>query len=1307
MAKAPKTPAEEVPIVSSGGINDRNIVTEMRKNYIDYSMSVIVARALPDVRDGLKPVQRRIIYVMERLGIRYNTKHKKSAQTVGEVLGKYHPHGDVAVYDALVRMAQDFSMRFPLVDGQGNFGSIDGDSAAAMRYCVVGSALVATDKGLIPIKDISTKEDISISVLSKDRKIHTASKWFDSGIHPTKKVTTQQGFRIQGTGNHPLLTWTTDKFTGKPGYEWKLLQDITTDDILVLDRSNVLWPKEEFSTKRYFPKDMNPRVEKKVLPKTITTELAFVLGSLIAEGTLNKEWELEFCTNDTVWIAEFTRCWKQVFPDTRLHEFHKQPNSYGKHPYTTLEIHSHFVIQFLRNIGLARNKSKERTIPFSILQSPKHVAAKFLQGYFEGDGSISASTKMIELSCCSISENLIDQLHILLLQFGILATKRYDKYKNTHKLYLRGQKNYQLFREQIGFYSLRKTTKLDEVLGHMMKDASLLDYVPFLKDYVYSNIDISRSYTQVREFVRKHNFDRYTTMQEHHEVITDAMRPERLPEVQSLFEELLANRYIFDKVASIEEAEPAQVYSLRVDSDCHSFVANGFINHNTEARLSKIADELTKDLDKDTVAFGDNYDGTVKEPTVLPSVIPNLLLNGAEGIAVGMATKIPPHNMEEVLSALSFMIEKHIQATDLSTLVTNELVQAGFSSSASTEELVKFVKGPDFPTGAVIYDKKEIQNIYALGKGKALMRAVAKIEETKNGRFQIIVTELPYQVNKARLITKIAELVKNGRIEGISDLRDESARGDIRVVVEVKREGNANTILNLLYKYTEMQTTFNANILALVDGEPHVLTLKTILELFITHRQVIIIRRTEYELRIAKARAHILEGLLIALDHLDEVIRTIRESETQEIAKVNLIEKFELDDIQATAILDMQLRRLAALERQKIQDEYAEIMKRIKEWEALLRNPIKILETINDEFKALREAYPSPRRTKVVAGRPGEFSEEDLVKPENVIITLSTNGYIKRIPSDTYKTQNRGGKGVIGMVTKESDAVAHVIRANTHDDILFFTNKGKVYQVKAYDIPEFSRAAKGQAIINIISIEPGELVTSILTKSKEGFMEDEQEIQEGEEATERHGQNYEYLLMATKNGTVKKTKIEEYEGIRKNGVIGIKLEKDDELVWVKPTTGKSDVVLVTNNAQSIKFNEKDIRETGRASMGVRGIKIKGKGNQLIGMDVVRKDEGFVFVVSTKGYGKMTKLTDYAIQGRGGQGILTARVNDRTGDVVSMRIMDHPDKELLIISRKGQAIRMPIKDIPILGRQTSGVRLIKLDQEDRVAEVECI
>lgn len=740
----------------------------------------------------------------------------------------------------------------------------------------------------------------------------------------------------------------------------------------------------------------------------------------------------------------------------------------------------------------------------------------------------------------------------------------------------------------------------------------------------------------------------------------------------------------------------------------------------TEARLHKNALGILEDLDKNTVKFVPTYDGSYNEPELLPSRIPHLLLNGAEGIAVGMATKIPPHNLTELTDALLDLIERGNKAehvpSDFSYLDNLKTVEdldgldpkrfPEFFSEVSVDDLMKFVKGPDFPTGAEIYDVASMKQMYATGKGKVTMRAVAVIEEKKGGKFQIVITELPYQVNKARLVTKIADLVKDKKIEGVADLRDESNKLGIRVVVELKRDGKPNTILNKLFKFTEMQSNFNANMLALVDGEPRTLTLKRILELFIQHRQEIVIKRSEYDLAKAREREHILEGLMIALDNLDDVIETIRNSKDADVARTNLMKKFSLSEIQAQAILDMQLRRLAALERQKIEDEYKAIKKTIAELLTLLSTPQKILDMIVDEMNEIKEKYGDDRRTKVFKNRVGEFNEEDLVAQEDVIVTVTEQGYIKRMKENTYTVQKRGGVGKKGMNTKDDDAVSHIFICNTHDDILFFTNRGKVYSKKVYDIPEYGRTARGQAIVNLIDIDQAELVTSILTKSSEGKIMDEDAIQEEEGKTET--QEYNYLFMATKKGMVKKTKMDEYDNIRNNGLIAIKLADDDELIWVRPTTGNNEVLLVTNYGKSIRFNEEDVRDTGRATMGVKGINMKkGEKNEVIVMDVVRRKEDLVLTISDHGYGKITPLSDYPTQNRGGQGVFAARVTDKTGNLATARIIDHPAKELLIVSEQGQVVKIPTNNLPERNRQTVGVRLMKLKKNDNITAIAII
>lgn len=682
----------------------------------------------------------------------------------------------------------------------------------------------------------------------------------------------------------------------------------------------------------------------------------------------------------------------------------------------------------------------------------------------------------------------------------------------------------------------------------------------------------------------------------------------------------------------------------------------------TEARLAALADELLRDISKNTVDFVDNYSGTTKEPVVLPSVIPNLLLNGASGIAVGMATQIPPHNLGEVADALIYMIE-HPDAT--------------------VEDLIQFVKGPDFPTGGSIYDQTEILAAYGTGKGRIVMRAKAEIDETPQGKMQIIVSELPYQVNKATLIARIAELVKDKKLEGIADLRDESDRKQmVRIVFDLKRDAKPQALLNSLYKYTAMQSVFNVNIVALVDGVPHLLTLKHILKEFIKHRQTIVIRRSKFELAEAKAREHILEGLKIAVDSIDAVIETIKKSRDADEAKKNLMVKFKLTEIQSIAILDMQLRRLAALERQKIEDELKLIRELIAYLEDLLAHPEKILKVIKDELLKIKEKYADDRKTRVYKQKVGEFSEEDLVPNEVTIVTITEGGYIKRQSPMSFRTQQRGGKGVMGISTKEQDAVSHIFYTQTHDNILFFTDKGKVYQVKVWDIPETQRAAKGQAIVNLINIEQGEKVTAVLTRR-----EKEKEAK--------------YFFMCTGKGSVKKTALAEYANIRKNGLVAIKLDAGDVLGWVVPTTGEDNAIIVSYEGKSIRFSEKQVKSTHRDTSGVRGIRL-GKGDAVVSLNIIGKQEGELLVVMENGLGKKTLTTGWNRQGRGGQGVKAAQVTPKTGKIVTAKVVDKSMDTLVLTSTKGQLIKMDLKQVPTLQRQTQGVILMRTRPGEKVA-----
>lgn len=804
-----------------GKILQVEITSEMQKSYLDYAMSVIVARALPDVRDGLKPVHRRIIYAMQRLGLTHSSHYRKSATIVGEVLGKYHPHGDVAVYDAMVRMAQDFAMRYPLVDGQGNFGSVDGDSPAAMRY--------------------------------------------------------------------------------------------------------------------------------------------------------------------------------------------------------------------------------------------------------------------------------------------------------------------------------------------------------------------------------------------------------------------------------------------------------------TEARLDSISDALLYDLDKNTVDFVDNYDGSHKEPVFLPAVLPNLLINGTSGIAVGMATNIPPHNLNEIIDATVHLMK---------------------NPEASVEDLMEFVKGPDFPTGAQIFDITEIIAAYATGRGKIMMRAKADIEETKSGRFQIVVTEIPYQVNKATLVTRIAELVKDKKLDGISDLRDESDRKGMRIVVELKKDSRPKSVLNNLYKYTSLQQSFPVNMVALIEGTPQTCTLKLILSEFIKHRKNVITRRSQYELDEARKREHILEGLKIAVDNIDAVIETIKKSKDQLDAKTNLMAKFKLTEIQSLAILDMQLKRLAALERQKIEDELAMVREEIAYLVDLLAHPEKILDVARDELAKLKEKFGDPRRTKVFKQKIGEFSEEDLIPNETTIVTFTEGGYVKRQDPASFRTQRRGGKGISGITTKSEDIVSQLFVAQTHDNLLFFTDKGRVFQLKVYEVPESSRVAKGGAVVNLIDLQQNEKVLAVLPIKKQ---------------VSKDAAKDQFVIMATKHGVIKKTAISAYESIRRSGIIAIKLTAGDQLSWARLTKGDDMVFLISKKGMSIKFKETDVRPMARDTMGVRGIKLK-PGDELIGMDTIDKTDAKpeLLVVTEKGIGKKTEISAWPLQLRGGVGVKAANLAEKTGNIVTAQILTKEDEGIIITSQKGQVMRTTLRSVPRLTRDTQGVIIIRLKPDDKVA-----
>ena len=680
----------------------------------------------------------------------------------------------------------------------------------------------------------------------------------------------------------------------------------------------------------------------------------------------------------------------------------------------------------------------------------------------------------------------------------------------------------------------------------------------------------------------------------------------------------------------------------------------------TEARLARISEEMLRDLDKNTVDFIPNFDDTLQEPTVMPSYLPNLLINGSSGIAVGMATNIPPHNLGEVVDGLIALIK---------------------NPNITIEKLMKNIVAPDFPTGGIIYGYAGVKEAFLTGRGRIIVRAKANIETQKSGREHIVITELPYQVNKANLIEKIADLVRSGKINDISNIRDESDRDGMRVVIELKKDAQPAIVLNQLFVHTQMQTTFGVIMLALVKGVPRVLNLKEILQHFLDHRMEVLIRRTKFELDAAEKRAHILEGYIIALDNIDAVIQTIKKSKDVETAKQNLMKKFKLSEIQAKAILDMRLQRLTGLERQKIEDEYKETIKLIEKLKGILKSEDKRKLIITEELQEIRKKYADARRTEIVYDYE-DFSLEDIIAEEDVVVTISHSGFIKRFPVSGYRKQGRGGKGVTGAGTKEDDFIEHMFIASTHQYILFFTDKGKVYWLKVHEIPEGGRAARGRSILNLLQKDKDELITAFVAVKE--FSDDK------------------YLIMATEHGTVKKTVLSAYGNVRKGGINAINLKKNDRLIEVKMTDGTNDIMIGTRNGFAVRFNEKDARNMGRTATGVRGVRL-GKGDKVVGLLVIKRQGMSVLVVTEKGFGKRSDINDYRITHRGGKGVITVKTNDKIGKMIAMMEVNDND-ELVIISTKGMVIRQSMKDIRVMGRATQGVRVIRLKDGDSIADI---
>jgi DNA gyrase subunit A len=1224
-------------VIGGGNVEPRALEEEMRTAYLDYAMSVIVGRALPDVRDGLKPVHRRVLYAMNELGLGPTRSYAKCAKIVGEVMGNYHPHGDSAIYDTLVRMAQEFSMRYELVDGQGNFGSIDDDPAAAMRYCVTGDTRVRTHTGtpridsIAPHAEPNSDTSVDVEVLDRLGKPVHASVLFHSGEHPTLRLRTNEGFELTGTANHPVLCLV--DMAGVPLLMWKLLGEIKAGERVLLNRAVQ-------STVRAL--DQRSR------------SLAMLAGAFVSEGWFGNG-RAGFNNIDKDFFDAVITAYDEVVGGPRYVSSRTIRSGSLCHE---LDVQN---LAALRGSPLAEMEgltSAHKRIPEFVWSATGAFKRVFLQALFEGDGSCSLLPRStIQISYSTRSAELAREVQLLLLEFGTISRLSRSA-RGEIKVVITNRRDARLFAERVGFLGA-KQAKLMRALADIPLSSRALshDHVPHLAGYIRS--DGGATYAE-RDWLRRHNVDRIERWETGSTAILERISSQ---EVRDVVSPLVSGDYYYAKVASVDDAGVQPVYSLRVDTDEHSFLTNGFVSHNTEARLARIATEMLRDLDMDTVDFVANYDGSRREPLVLPSRFPNLLVNGSSGIAVGMATNIPPHNLREVIAATIAYID---------------------DPELEVEGLMRHIKGPDFPTGGIILGRAGIKDAYETGRGRVRIQARAHIEPLKQGKEAIIVTELPFMVKKGGpggLIEKIADLVRDKKISEIANLEDHSDKRGMRLVIELKRDAIPKVVLNKLYKHTPMQNTFGVNMVALVDNVPRTLDLRAVIHNYVAHQREVIVRRTKHELSEKEARAHILEGLLTALEHLDEIIELIRGSRDRDGAREQLVARFELSPIQATAILDLRLSQLTALEADGIKQEHADVTERIAELRAILGDETRVMAVIKEELTELGERFGDERRTEI-SHSEDEIDIEDLIADQQMVITITQTGYIKSLPLATYRQQQRGGRGVTGMDMKDGDFIEHLFVCSSHDYLLFFSNRGKVYRSKVYELPEAQRTAKGRALVNILPLREGERIQAVV--STRDFSETQ------------------YLVFATRNGTVKKTELPTYNTpIKADGIIAINIRDDDELLAVRAVDPDDEIIMVSRAGLTVRFAESDARSMGRDTTGVRGMDV-GRDGRVIAMDVARDDMDLL-VVTENGYGKRTQISQYRKTNRGAKGVKTIGLTEKKGGLAgALVVRDH--QELVFISVGGMVQRTSAAGISQQGRSATGVRVMNLKDDDLVSAV---
>jgi DNA gyrase subunit A len=1249
-----------------------SIESEVKDSYLNYAMSVIVGRALPDVRDGLKPVHRRILFAMLDLGLEHNKPFKKSARIVGE--------------------------------------------------CFVKNTMVLTDRGLIPIQDIRVGD----MAYTQDA-LKKVTALYEMPAQKLLRVQLENGIVNTATRSQKFKV-----LTPELDFVWKEAKELTPSDYIVVKaegaqvKEQVLLGCLEIGKAVY-----------------LNTNIAYMLGFLLSDGWIEKaSGRLCFYSNSkevierirTILIREF-----EYEANVEILKYkYTAPEGLKKNTGFQIRIHRKEINQLLsRAFGLTGMHAFTKKIPGQIFVSPESVVFAFVSGLMDGDGSIHSNRNVIHYG--SISPSLISQLQLLLQHQNILSVQYAQEPRGQHVV------NGRMVIDRHNFYSLefrgthahalasvlnladrQKAHNIIGMLTKVQRDCwSSLDAIPYASSIIFehlSDLHLGSGWYKDKDGNKFRMGIKYQTGTKIRYSSDLRQKPlkisqivdwgilEKLRRLDSPLAEfidmVLEQKLYFVRVGGITEADAEPTYDIQVQDD-HEFVANGMLVHNclgkyhphgdtavydtlvrmaqdfslryplvdgqgnfgsvdgdsaaamryTEARLAAIADEMLRDIDKDTVNFGPNFDASLQEPLLLPAALPNLLVNGSSGIAVGMATNIPPHNLLEVADAIIYVLD---------------------NPEAEIKDLFRYVKGPDFPTGGVICGKSGIKEAYNTGKGKVTVRARATVEHQKNGKDLIVATEIPYQVQKAALIEATATLVEDKKIEGISDIRDESDKDGMRIVIELKRDTEPQIILNQLFKHTQLETTFGIIMLALVDNRPRVLNLRQMLDCYIGHRKVIIRRRTQFELDKALKRAHILEGLKIALKFIDRIIRVIKTSKTVALAKENLMKEFELSEIQAQAILEMQLQRLTALERDKIEAEYLELLKKIELCRSILASEKKIEGIIKDELEELKKKYGDERRTDIVA-EVEELEVEDLIADEDVVVTISHGGYIKRLPVSAYRKQKRGGRGVTGAEVREEDFIEHLFVASTKDYLLIFTDKGQAHWLKVYEIPQASRVSKGKAIVNLLQTKSEDKISSTIPVRE--FSADK------------------FLVMVTKQGSIKKTRLDAYSNPRKGGIIGITLDKNDELIEVRLTDGKQELLIGTKEGKAIRFPESQVRDMGRAARGVKGISL-GKKDDVISMVLVEKDVT-ILTVTELGFAKRTLAKEYRLTRRGGKGIINIKVTNKNGQAVALKTVNDND-ELMVITQNGMFLRCAVKDIRATGRSAQGVRLIKLQDKDRVS-----